>query len=192
LYYGKAQKSGTKELLIFHFDVFPLWKLQAEQYLSEHAVLLYSLLPTMEGASTPLLNKAIDEMIEYYKDDQVQLAQQLRWLGIVLRRADTVPLEDKEAIEERLAMHDDLFEKDPKMRKLRAESEAKGKARGRAEGLQSALVIIVEKRFPPLADLVQEKVRRIDKPEQLTMLLQGISAAPDEASARLLLDLLVA
>jgi hypothetical protein len=187
-----VEKSGTKEILVFHFDVFPLWKLQAEQYISEHAVLLYSLLPTMEGADTSLLNKAIDEMIEYYKDDQTQLAQQLRWMGIVLRRADTVPLVDKESIEERLTMYDELFEKDPKMRKIRAESEAKGESRGRTQGLQSALVIVVEKRFPPLADLVQQKVKQLDKPDQLILLLNGMASAPDEEAARLLFDLLVA
>jgi hypothetical protein len=35
-------------------------------------------------------------------------------------------------IEERLSMYDDLMEKDPKMRKIRAESEARGEARGEA------------------------------------------------------------
>ena len=110
----------------------------------------------MEGANTQLLGKAIDEMIEYYQDDQSTLAQELRWMGIVLRRADTVPLADKRQIEERLNMYDDLFEKDPKMQRIRAESKAEGRAegeaRGKAEGLQLALVTVVEERFPPLAE----------------------------------------
>ena len=89
-------------------------------------------------------------------------------------------------------MYDDLFEKDPKMQRIRAESKAEGKARGEAEGLQLALVTVVEERFPPLAELVQKKITRIDKPDALRLLLKGITAAPDEASARLLLELLVA
>ncbi len=171
--------SGKKELLIFHFRMLPLWELKAERYLNEHAVLIYSLLPTMEGANTQLLGKAIDEMIEYYQDDQTTLAQELRWMGIVLRRADTVPFVEKRQIEERLNMYDDLFEKDPKMQRIRAESkaegraegraegeargEAKGEAKGKAEGLQLALVTVIEERFPPLAELVQEKITRIDQ-----------------------------
>ncbi|MGI9059848.1 MAG: hypothetical protein ACR2H5_14865 [Ktedonobacteraceae bacterium] len=200
--------SGGKELLLFHFRMLPLWQLKAERYLNEHAVLMYSLLPTMEGTNIQLLGKAIDEMIEYYQDDQTTLAQELRWMGIVLRRADTVPLADKRQIEERLNMYDDLFEKDPKMRRIRAESkaegraegeaagrvegEAEGEARGKAEGLQLALVTVIEERFPPLAELVQGKITRIDRPDALRLLLKGIAAAPDEASARLLLELLVA
>ena len=76
--------------------------------------------------------------------------------------------------------------------KGRAEGEAKGEARGKAEGLQLALVTVIEERFPPLAELVQEKITRIDRPDALRLLLKGIAAAPDEASARLLLELLVA
>jgi hypothetical protein len=49
-----------------------------------------------------------------------------------------------------------------------------------------------EERFPPLAELVQEKITRIDRPDAPRLLLKGIAAAPDEASARLLLELLVA
>ncbi|HEV7234855.1 MAG TPA: hypothetical protein VGN15_01655 [Ktedonobacteraceae bacterium] len=204
--------SGKQELLLFHFRMLPLWQLKAERYLNEHAVLMYSLLPSMEGANTRLLSKAIDEMIEYYQDDQTTLAQELRWMGIVLRRADTVPIADKRQIEERLNMYDDLFEKDPKMRRIRAESkaegraegeaageargeakgEARGEAKGKAEGLQLALVTVIEERFPPLAELVQGKITRIDRPDALRLLLKGIAAAPDEASARLLLELLVA
>ncbi len=97
-------------------------------------------------------------------------------------------------------MYDDLFEKDPKMQRIRAESkaegeaegEARGEVRGKAEGLQIALVTVIEQRFPPLTELVQKKIKRIDKPDALRLLLKGITAAPDEASARLLLELLVA
>src|SRR5450759_2433259 len=49
------------EILTFHFRVFPLWQLKAEQYVNEHAVVMYALLPTMEGANTTLLHNAIDE-----------------------------------------------------------------------------------------------------------------------------------
>ena len=54
------------EIVTFHFRVFPLWQLQAEQYVHDHAIVMYALLPTMEGADAPLLHKAIDEMVEYY------------------------------------------------------------------------------------------------------------------------------
>jgi hypothetical protein len=66
-------------------------------------------------------------------------------------------------------MWDDLMERDPKMRKIRKESEAKGKTQGLAEGLQKAVITVVTLRFPPLTELAQQKVSRIRKPETLNL-----------------------
>src|SRR6266536_1912933 len=67
------------------------------------------------------------------------------WLGIVLRRAEMVSLEDQRAIEERLTMYDDLFENDPKMKRLRAEWEARGKMEGEIEGEVKTLRKVIVK-----------------------------------------------
>ena len=144
--------------------------------------------------------KAIAEMVEYYQGSDVKLAREIRWLGVMLRRAEILPLAEKQEIEERLNMFDDLMERDPKMRKIRAESEARGEARGlakgetrgKAEGLQEAVVTVVEGRFPPLADLARQKVRRINGPDALSLMLKSLAAAHNEAAARTLLELLVA
>ena len=197
-----------------------LWEWRAEHFVQSHAVPMYALLPTMAGANAEMLHKAIDEMVEYYQGNDFKLAREIRWLGIMLRRAGILPLAEKQAIEERLDMFDDLMERDPKMRKIRAQSEArglvkgkakgleegearrlakgearglaKGEARGKAEGLQEAVVTVVEGRFPPLADLARQKVRRINTPDALSMMLRGLAAAPNEDAARTLLELLVA
>ncbi len=180
------------EILTFHFRVFPLWQAKAEQYVNEHAVVMYALLPTMEGANAPLLHKAIDEMVEYYQGDDIKLAQELRWMGIVIRRVKTLPRADKREIQERLNMWDDLMEKDPKMRKIRKESEAKGRTEGLAEGLRNAIITTVRLRFPDLTEVAQQTVAQISKPEKLNLLMGQIVKAPDEDAARLLLDLVAA
>lgn len=157
---------------------------------------MYALLPTMQGVDAPLLHKAIDEMVEYYKGNDTKLAQELQWMGIVLRRVKSIPREDKREIQERLNMWDDLFEKDPKMRKIRKESEAKGRAKGRTEGeviaLRKAVAIAIKLRFPSLAELAQQRVAQINKPDKLNLLLDQIADAPDEDAARSLLDLVAA
>lgn len=202
----EVQKGG--EILVFHFQVIKLWEWHAEHFVQNHAVPMYALLPTMDGANAEMLHKAIDEMVEYYQGSDVKLAREIRWLGIMLRRAEIMPLAEKQEIEERLSMFDDLMERDPKMRKIRAESEARGEAaglakglaeglaegetRGKAEGLQEAVVTIVEGRFPPLADLARQKVRRINTPDALSLMLKSLAAAPNETAARTLLELLVA
>ena len=67
------------------------------------------------------------------------------------------------------------------------ESRAEGRVEGKAEGLQEAVVTFIEERFPPLAELAQEKVPQITKVNKLNLLLRSIYTAPDEATVRLLL-----
>ncbi len=187
------EMSGKFELLIFHFQVFPLWQLHAEQYIRGRVLFMYALLPTMEGANAELLNKAISEMVEYYKDDNERLARELRWMGIVLRRADTVALNEKRIVEERLDMYDDLMERDPKMMRIRAESEAKGEAKGETKGevkgLRTAVVTAVKLRFPTLVELARQKAIKIEVPNELNVFLNEVVNATDENTLRLLLGL---
>ena len=180
------------EIVTFHFRVFPLWQLQAEHFIHDHAIVMYALLPTMVGADAPLLHKAIDEMVEYYKGNDTKLAQELRWMGIVLRRVKSISHAAKREIQERLNMWDDLFEKDPKMRKIRRESEAKGRTEGLVEGLRQAVITAVRLRFPHLIELAQQRVAQINRPDKLHLLLDQITIAPDENAARSLLDLVAA
>ena len=93
-------------------------------------------------------------------------------------------------------MFDDLMEKDPKMQRFRAESEARGlaigEARGRAEGLQSSILTIVETRFPALVGLAQQRVNALTNVDELTALLRQVLAASNEEDARSLLTSLAA
>lgn len=148
---------------------------------------IYALLPTMNGANAELLNKAIDEMVEYYKDDNERLTRELRWMGIVLRRADTVALDEKRIVEERLNMYDDLMERDPKMRMLFAEKEAEGEIKG----LQEGFIDIVETRFPDLAEIAEERVTQVTESTMLRLLLKAVAAAADETAAKKVLDILL-
>ncbi|HKV60243.1 MAG TPA: hypothetical protein VJO32_18285, partial [Ktedonobacteraceae bacterium] len=61
-----------------------------------------------------------------------------------------------------------------------------------AEGLRTAVIIAVRIRFPRLTELAQQKVDRISKPDKLNLLLDQIAVAPDENTARSLLDLVAA
>jgi hypothetical protein len=69
---------------------------------------------------------------------------------------------------------------------------AKGHEEGLAEGLQEALVIAVELRFPALVDLAQERAKRVRQPDALRFALKGIKVASNEEVARAFLDALAA
>ncbi len=176
-----------EEILTFHFRVLCLWNMDARQFIIEHIVSLYALLPTMKGANEALLNQAIEELAAYYMHDETKLARQLRWLGILLRRADIVPPDDKRRVQERLNMWDDLMEKDPKMRQIREKNIAEGEVKGEVKGLQQAVVVIVRGRFPELSALAEQRVTQVNEAPVLYYLVEKLSTAPDEAMARWLL-----
>ncbi len=77
---------------------------------------------------------------------------------------------------------DSLLEQSPNVQKKSAEAEE----RGIVEGLQKAIVII-RRRFPALAELAQQQVAQINKPDVLDYLIEQVSTAPDEAMIRQLL-----
>jgi hypothetical protein len=175
--------SRHEKLVTFYFKVLPLWQLNAEQYVQEHDVSIYALLPTMQGVTDELLLQAMQDMIKYYQDDDVMLARQFVWMGIMLRRADTIPPENKQKMQERLRMFERLWDEDPEIQRIKSEAEAKG----RSEAIkisQEMVVLVVGTRFPGLTEIAHEQVEKISRLESLRQLAKQIATAPDEATAR--------
>ena len=182
------EMSGSEELLSFKYRNVSLWTLDAQQYVAEHALCMYVLLPAMRNANASLILQAIEELLEYYRDRESQLARRLLWLSIFLRRAEALPAADKQRVKERINMFDELFEQDEFVRKQRALGEEMGFARGEAQASRRILVHIVRSRFPALAELAQHKAERMNQVaaiEEITVLLATIS---DEAIAREILS----
>ncbi len=141
----------------------------------------------------------------FYEGDEIALSQQLIWMEIFLERTDTVPQQEKNKIQEKLNMYDQLWEENSKIKRIRAESRAEGEAKGLAEGeakglaegeakgkveaLQAALVTTVELRFPALSELAARQVKQINKPDMLTLLFRQITIASDEEIVRQVLNL---
>ncbi len=129
-----------------------------------------------------------------------RFATHMLWFATCLQRTDTVSPEDKRRIQEKMENFESLLDENPFVQKKRAEGlaegEAKGlaegEARGEAKGLQRAFVTVIRGRFPRLSDLAQQKVTRITKPDALSLLLEQVSAAPDEETARIILNLIAA
>ena len=74
----------------------------------------------------------------------------------------------------------------------REEGYEEGYKEGLIEGLQKAFVILVEVRFPSLAELAQQNIVQITKPDQLDLLIQEIVHAPDETIVRWILSTIAA
>lgn len=127
------EASRQEEILTFYFKVLPLWKLDAEQYVHDGALSIYALLPTMQGVTDELLMQAMKELTEYYKENEIMVARQFVWMGIMLRRSDTISPQDKARMQKELRMYDKLWDEDPEIQRIKAEAKAEGEEKGKAE-----------------------------------------------------------
>lgn len=181
-----------EEILVFRYRVARLWQYQAQKYLEMHNLGVYSMLPTMLGADYTLLSQALDEMKDAYEGQTERLQKHVLWFGTFLQRSNTVSPEDKRRIREKMSNLESLLDENPFVQKRREEGREEGRAEGEAKGKQKALMLVVEGRFPQLTALAQQKVERGAKPDALDLVIKGVAAAPDEATAKLLLNLLAA
>jgi hypothetical protein len=81
-------------------------------------------------------------------------------------------------------MWDSLTEQDPKMKQIRAQS----KAEGELKASQRMVLALIDVRFPSLIELAKRHVKQVKDPETLTQLAKQIAIAPDEDTARSILD----
>lgn len=185
-------KISALKTLDFQYEVVALWKMHAHQYVQQHAIEMYALIPTMQGITVELLAQALEEMRQAYQYDEAKLARQLLWMGILLRRSSTIETEAKQDIRRRLNMFDKLLEEDERVIELMEEREARGEARGRIEGKAELVTTLIEVRFPTLAEEVHRKIPRIQRSEDLDRIAELIVTAPDENALRWVLNTMVA
>lgn len=177
------EMSGEEKLLIFHFRILRLWKLDAQQFVRDHVVCMYTLLPAMRGANALLLLQAIEEMKQRYKEPQ--LRHHLVRFRTILRRSKTLSEQDKHIVEDHLhTKYDSLLDGDPEIQERIAQ--------GKIEALQEMALEAVKSKFPTLVELAEGQVALIREPDALRRLVILIFNASDETTARWLLTTFVA
>jgi len=154
----------------------------------------------MEHADSHLLLQVIDEMLQYYRDDEAKLQERLLWLSIFLERTETMQLEEKQQVKERLDAFEQLFEESEFVQKQRALGVAEGIARGKAEGitegiaegkvlaLQEVLVDLVKVLYPSQVEFAKSSVSQARSEEVLHQYISLMMKAPDETTAHFILD----
>lgn len=173
-----------KKVLQFDYETVELWKWDARSFVAKKAVPLYGLLPTMDGTSDDLLLQAIDEMVQYYQNDEEHLRDELLCFRTMLNRAQRLPESEIAYIDRRIRMFDPLLEEDPWVKEKVAEGEAREKLRSWREALQA----VVSSRFPALSELAETRAGQIARPDRLNVLLVEMSVAKDERDARAILE----
>lgn len=192
----------SRNILTFHFDVICMWQQDARSYVEKRAMGIYPLLPTMAHASVSLLLHAIEELIQYYQDQEELLARRLLWMMIFLNRTETITKLDKEKVMQRLDTFQKLFEEDDFVRQQRAlgkaegkiegklegklEGKAEGKLEGKLEGKAEMLMTIIKVRFPALYQVVLPRIHTAQtaNPNLLDEIASFVIVQSNEATVR--------
>src|SRR5450755_1604159 len=180
------EKSGEDVFLSLHYRVLAVWKLEAQQFVNERAVYLYTLLPAMKGANASMLIQALGEMRGYYT--RQQFGHHLIRFRRIMQRSKAMSEQDKERVEEELRMHmayDWFLDDNPDVQ----ERVEKGELRGQLQGLQRSALKIVKKRFPSVVTSAQQRVVAITDLDELDQLIEQLLIATDEGEVRKLLKL---
>lgn len=173
------EMSGEKILLALDYQAIAAWKLDAQFYVREGIIGMYTFLPAMQNADTSLLLQAVHEMEKHYNRRQFGL--HVTRFKHILQRSTTISEYDKQYIMEELRMeYDSLIDESPDVKKR--------VAKGAIKELQATVLEAVREEYPTLVPLAQQRVTGIQKINELRKLVRLIYKAPDEETVRWLLD----
>lgn len=84
--------------LRYNYRLAALWQREASELLQRRWVELYTLIPTMKGATYTVLAQALRHMEDFYAGQESRLRTHLSWFETLLNRSTTVTPEDKRRI----------------------------------------------------------------------------------------------
>jgi len=154
------------EILRFYFVVVKLWELLSEDIIEMGLVGLLPLIPlTKDGKQHEVTERMIDKIVA----EQPGLLQWAKiFAGLVFK--DEI---DREWLERKFAVHDSIINESWVIQ----EAIQKGKIEGQREGLSSAILKVIEVRFPEIVDLTKKPIKAIADMESLENLLLTVSGA---------------
>ncbi|HZS77204.1 MAG TPA: hypothetical protein VFA41_11380 [Ktedonobacteraceae bacterium] len=180
--------SVDEVLLELKYKVLPLWKLDAQEFIRDHVVPMYALLPAMKGANAQLLLQAIEEMKQHYT--MPKLGNHLVRFRTILRRSKSLSNKDKQIVEEHMQYYDSLLDSDPYIQQKVALERTLERNQARQEMLdllRSSIMEIVGRRFPSLTEKAQQRMAQLQEVTDLKDLMIQISTAPNLTAARRIL-----
>lgn len=198
------EKIAGEVCLTFQYKILCLWEMDAELFVRDHVVCMYTLLPAMRGANAPLLKQALQEMAQHYT--RGQLGHHLIRFRNIMERATTMSEQDKREVEEDLDMlyeYDEFIDDNPHVQKRMTKSWEKGLEEGLEKGLlkgeeygkkmgerfalRQLALDVVQSSFPDLLELARERIDRIsDAPALHKLILQLMRINEQETMRRYL------
>ncbi len=166
----------------FMFRVIKMWEVEKEQLKRPEYADLLPLLPLTKGGNTPqAVEEMADELMRRNQSDLLPLG--LFCAGLVLK--DKV---DQLWLTERFGSMGSILEDLWVYQRVIAKGEAKGIVEGSRQQLRQMLVRRVQKRFPTLVPLAEEKAALLQDVEILNTVIDAINDAETLEEARDILE----
>ncbi len=172
------ETDGDEIILTFHFRVLRLWTLDAQHFVKNRIIAMYTLLPAMQNVSASLLIEAVSELKNRYTS--AQFGEHLARLRTILDRSTTLSEQEKKIVEEQIQEYNSLIEGSSFFQQKSVEASVRG--------AQEIVTIIVDTRFPDLAELAQQRVTLVRDISSLGQLAKQLVAAPNETVVKELLN----
>ena len=177
--FRETDESDEEQGLTLPYRVLALWTLDAREYVHKRLIVMYTFLPAMKGASAVLLIQALEEMKQHYS--RPEFTRHILRFRTILQRSTIVTAQDKHIVEDYMDYeYDSLLDENAKVKER--------VARGKVEALQEMVVEAAKNKYPPLVQLAEERAARINQPEALRQMVTLIFNAPDETTARWVLN----
>ncbi|GCF07737.1 hypothetical protein [Dictyobacter arantiisoli] len=170
----------------FHFDIIKLWELPTAVLFQKHLKGILPLAPiTQEGARREVVDEAIKALL---KDDPENQNKDLLSLLYGISSLVFDDQADKQWLDWRFRMLEDLLNDSWAFRELRQRGEeiglAKGREEGRIEGILESLRLLVQRLFPSLLALLEDFPQKSFTAKELNAILLQVVAAQTEEEAR--------
>ena len=154
-----------------YYDILRLWELPVEELEQPGREGLLPLMPLAKGGMS---YRRVDEMIERLpetgREDLYAMVYSLA--ALAFRKT-----EDRAWLKRRFSMLKDILEESWAYQEMMEEAQEKGMAQGLEEGLNAMrqpILHLVRRKYPQLEPLATQYINQIQKPEQLSELIDKL------------------
>jgi hypothetical protein len=179
------KRADGRDGLIFHYDVIIMRDIAAQDLLERAPRGVWPLIPFAGGGAQPAV---VDIVLTSFAAAPDEMTRELLSLTALFASLAFTDPQDRQWLERRLAMLEDILSEAPLYKSLIARGEEQGIEKGLKEGqvlsLRDALMEIFDENFPQLSVLAKETLSTVNDRAALQKLIARMFKARDEKDAK--------
>ncbi len=181
------KRADGRDGLVFHYDVIIMRNIAAQDLLERAPRGVWPLIPFAAGGSQP---EVVDTVLTRFTSAPDEITRELLSLTALFASLAFTDPQDRQWLERRLAMLEDILSEAPLYKSLIARGKEEGLEEGREKererqlhSSREMLLTLFGKRFPNLSPKAQEILLTINNPDVLQNLILNVAVAQNEKEA---------